>query len=124
MSPAGRDPIENPEAEYPAAGFGRAELKVGEVEEGRRLQWSQKATMPSGVLGVGGHDRHVSRPLENGTKLTITRSGFGESDEWELFAQSTGSGLGRLADRPRGLPGDGGQRLEALLGPQQHRRRR
>jgi uncharacterized protein YndB with AHSA1/START domain len=91
MSPPGRDPIENPEAEYPARGFGRHELKVGDVEPEQRLQWSQLATMPSGSSAW--IDTTVTfEAVENGTRLTITRSGFGDSREWELFAQSTGQG--------------------------------
>jgi uncharacterized protein YndB with AHSA1/START domain len=91
MSPPGRDPIEHPDVEYPAPGFGKAELKVGSVEEGRRLRWSQRATMPSGSSAWV--DTTVTfEATVNGTRLTITRSGFGDSDDWELFAQSTGLG--------------------------------
>jgi uncharacterized protein YndB with AHSA1/START domain len=91
MSPPGRDPIENPEAEYPAPGFGKPDLKLGDVEEGHRLQWSQQATMPSGSSAW--IDTTVTfEAIVNGTRLTITRSGFGDSAEWELFAQSTGQG--------------------------------
>jgi uncharacterized protein YndB with AHSA1/START domain len=91
MSPPGRDPIENPEEEYPAPGFGKPQLTVGEVKPEERLSWSQLATMPSGSSAW--IDTTVTfEALETGTRLTITRSGFGDSDEWEMFARSTGQG--------------------------------
>jgi uncharacterized protein YndB with AHSA1/START domain len=91
MSPPGRDPIENPEAEYPAPGCGKPEMKVGEVEQERRLTWSQHAEMPSGSAAWI-NTTVTFEAVESGTRLTITRSRFGDSEEWDLFAQSTGQG--------------------------------
>jgi uncharacterized protein YndB with AHSA1/START domain len=91
MSPPGRDPLEHPEAEYPAPGFPKTELKIGAVEEHRRLTWSQASTMPSGSQAWV--DTTVTfEEVATGTRITITRSGFGEGIEWDLFAQSTGQG--------------------------------
>lgn len=91
MSPPGRDPIEHPDAQYPADGFPKVEFKLGEVDEHRRLAWSQFHTMPSGSQAWV--DTTVTfASVDAGTRITITRSGFGEDLEWDLFAQSTGQG--------------------------------
>jgi uncharacterized protein YndB with AHSA1/START domain len=91
MSPPGRDPIEHPEAQYPADGFPKVELKIGEVEEGHVLNWSQFHTLPSGSSAW--IDTTVTfEAVETGTRVTITRSGFGQGEEWDMFAQSTGQG--------------------------------
>ena len=91
MSPPGRDPIEHPDAQYPADGFPKVEFKLGEIDEHRRLTWSQFHTMPSG--SESWVDTTVTfESVDVGTRITITRSGFGEDMEWELFAQSTGQG--------------------------------
>lgn len=92
MSPPGRDPIEHPEAQYPADGFPKTELKVGDVQEHRRLSWSQGHTMPSGSRGWV-ETAVTFEAVDTGTRITITRSGFGNSDEWQMFAQSTSLGL-------------------------------
>lgn len=91
MSPPGRDPIANPEAEYPAPGFPKVELTIGEVREHELLSWSQSHTMPSGSKGWV-ETAVTFEEIDKGTRVTITRSGFGEGLEWELFAQSTGQG--------------------------------
>jgi len=91
MSPPGRDPIENPEKPYPADGFPKVEMKIGTVEENRRLTWSQLLTTSSGSQAW--IDTTVTfEALDTGTRISITRSGFGEGLEWDLFAQSSGLG--------------------------------
>ncbi|MGB2694087.1 MAG: SRPBCC domain-containing protein [Dehalococcoidia bacterium] len=91
MSPPGRDPIENPDAEYPAPGFPKPEMKVGDVREHELLSWSNHFTTRDGMPGWV-ETTVTFEETGNGTRITVTRSGFGEGPEWDLFAQSTGLG--------------------------------
>jgi len=86
MSPPGRDPIENPGAAYPADGFPEVQFKVEEVDPNRRLRWRQGPHCdPPGWLDIV----VTFEEVESGTRITISRSGFGDSEEWTLFGQST-----------------------------------
>lgn len=90
MVPPGRDPLEHPDQPM-IEGFQRQEYKLGDVEEHRRLNWSQSYT-------VEGDPRRVDTTVvfeetESGTRITVTRSGFGDSEAWQIMKQSTSLGL-------------------------------
>lgn len=75
--------------EAPAAQFEPVELKIGEAERHRRLSWSQ-----SQQPGLDGwYDTTVTfEELDSGTKITIVRSGFGDSEAWRHYAENTMGG--------------------------------
>jgi uncharacterized protein YndB with AHSA1/START domain len=86
MSPPGRDPIANPDVAFPADGFPEIEFKVEQVEPNRLLRWKQGPhSDPPGWLDVV----VTFEEMESGTRISITRSGFGDSEAWTLFGQST-----------------------------------
>jgi uncharacterized protein YndB with AHSA1/START domain len=89
MVPPGRDPLEHPDQPL-IEGFQQEEYKVGEVDEHKRLCWSQSADLEGDVRWVD--TTVVFEATASGTRITITRSGFGDSDAWQLFAQSTSLG--------------------------------
>jgi uncharacterized protein YndB with AHSA1/START domain len=91
MSPPGRDPIAHPEVEYPAPGFPKMELRVDKVDPERLLQWSQHHEIDGDARWV--ETTVTFEALDSGTRITITRSGFGDSDAWQLFRQSTSLGF-------------------------------
>jgi uncharacterized protein YndB with AHSA1/START domain len=87
MVPPGRDPIEHPDQPM-IEGFRKDDYRLGEIEEHKRLSWQQS-------LDPEGNDMRwvdttvVFEETERGTKITITRSGFGDSEAWQMFWQST-----------------------------------
>jgi Activator of Hsp90 ATPase homolog 1-like protein len=91
MSPPGRDPIENPDAEYPAPGFPKMELKLGKIEEHKLLQWSTHHTADGTPAWL--ETTVTFEEVKSGTRITITRAGFGETPEWQLFKQSSSLGM-------------------------------
>ena len=90
MVPPGRDPLEHPDQPL-IEGFQRNEYKVGEMDEHKRLSWSQSQDVEGDTRWV--ETTVVFEETAAGAKITITRSGFGDSDAWQLFAQSTSLGL-------------------------------
>jgi uncharacterized protein YndB with AHSA1/START domain len=89
MVPPGRDPLEHPNQPI-IEGFPQQEYRVDTVDEPNRLAWSQ-------LSEVGGDARWVETTVvfeatASGTKITVTRSGFGDSNDWQLVAQSTSLG--------------------------------
>lgn len=64
------------------------ETKIGPSERHRRLSWSNS---PAGLEGW--HDTTVTfEEVSSGTRITIVRSGFGDSEDWRHFAESTNGG--------------------------------
>jgi uncharacterized protein YndB with AHSA1/START domain len=64
------------------------ERKNGASENHRLLSWSDS---PAGLEGW--HDTTVTfEEVGSGTRITIVRSGFGDSEDWQHFAESTNRG--------------------------------
>jgi uncharacterized protein YndB with AHSA1/START domain len=89
MVPLSRDPLEHPDQPL-IEGFQRNDYKVNEVDEHKRLSWSQTLAVAGEVGWV--ETTVVFEATESGTRITITRSGFGDSEAWQLALQSTGLG--------------------------------
>jgi uncharacterized protein YndB with AHSA1/START domain len=68
--------------------FEPVEIKIGTVEPLRRMSWSQSHA------GLDGwHETTVTfEEVSSGTRITIVRSGFGETEGWRHFASNTGRG--------------------------------
>jgi len=68
--------------------FEPAEITIGAVEPLRRLSWSQR------YAGLdGSYDTTVTfEEAPGGTRITIVRSGFGESDDWRHYVHNTARG--------------------------------
>jgi hypothetical protein len=65
-----------------------SEMKIGGVEPNRRLSWSES---PSGLDGW--FETTVTfEEVASGTRITIVRSGFGDSEAWRHFAENTEQG--------------------------------
>lgn len=89
MVPPGRDPIEKPDIAYPADDFPPTQFEVQQVEPNRLLRWREGPHAdPPAWLEVS----VTFEDIESGTRISITRSGFGDSDEWTRFTQSTALG--------------------------------
>jgi len=68
------------------------EMKLGTIEPNRRLSFSQR---PAGLDGW--YDTTVTfEDLGTGTRITITRSGFGDSEAWQHFAENTQRGFDEM----------------------------
>jgi uncharacterized protein YndB with AHSA1/START domain len=81
----GRDRMENPAT---LEAFEATEMKAGTVQPNRRLSWSQSQ---SGLAGY--YETTVTfEEVESGTKITIVRSGFGDTEDWRHYAESTNGG--------------------------------
>lgn len=72
----------------PAADFEDGEMKVSAVEPNRRLSWSQSQAGLDGWYETTVTFEEVS----SGTRITIVRSGFGDSEAWHHFAENTEAG--------------------------------
>jgi uncharacterized protein YndB with AHSA1/START domain len=87
MVPQGRDPLEHPDQPL-IEGFRKDEFRIGDIQEHKRLTWQQS-------LDPNGDDMRwvdttvVFEASDKGTRITISRSGFGDSEAWRMFAQST-----------------------------------
>jgi membrane-associated protease RseP (regulator of RpoE activity) len=72
----------------PPDAFEPGETKIGPGELHRRLTWSQTQ---SGLDGW--YDTTVTfEAAGTGTRITIVRSGFGDSEDWRHYAESTAGG--------------------------------
>jgi uncharacterized protein YndB with AHSA1/START domain len=89
MVPPGRDPLEHPDQPL-IEGFQLSQLQVGVIEEHERLSWSQSHEIDGDVRWI--ETTVVFEASASATRITITRSGFGDSDQWRLFAESTSLG--------------------------------
>jgi uncharacterized protein YndB with AHSA1/START domain len=89
MVPPGRDPLEHPDQPL-IEGFQHQDYRVDAVDEGKRLAWAQTSEIEGDVRWV--ETTVVFEASASGTKITMTRSGFGDSSAWQLFAQSTSLG--------------------------------
>ena len=68
--------------------FDPAEIEIGTVEPLRQLSWSQRY---SGLAGC--YETTVTfEEVPAGTRITIVRDGFGESEDWRHYAQHTARG--------------------------------
>lgn len=69
-------------------GFEPVEVKVGAVEQDRKLSWSQNQP------GLeGSYQTTVTfEDAGSGTRITIVRSGFGDSEAWQHYTQNTARG--------------------------------
>jgi len=68
--------------------FEPGELKIGSAELHRRMSWSQH---PSGLEGW--YETTVTfEDVSSGTRITIVRSGFGDSEDWLHYAANTARG--------------------------------
>ncbi len=70
------------------AGLELGEIKVGDVEPHRRLSWSQSQPGLDGWYETTVTFEEVS----SGTRITIVRSGFGDSEAWLHYAENTTRG--------------------------------
>lgn len=71
------------------------EMKIGTVEPHRRLSWSDS---PAGLDGWC-ETTVTFEEVSAGTRITIVRSGFGDSEDWLHFAENTERGGGEtIAD--------------------------
>ena len=68
--------------------FEPAEIKIGTVEPLRRMSWSQSYGGLDGCYETTVAFEEVLR----GTRITIVRSGFGDSEDWRHYAQNTARG--------------------------------
>ena len=89
MVPPGRDPLEHTDQPM-IEGFQREEYKLGPIEEHKRLNWSQRSDVEGDARWVD--TTVVFEETESGTKITVTRSGFGDSEAWQMMRQSTSLG--------------------------------
>jgi uncharacterized protein YndB with AHSA1/START domain len=70
-------------------GFEPSEIRIGAVEPNRRLSWSQNQA--PGLEGW--YETSVTFEEESsGTRITIVRSGFGDSEAWRHYAGNTARG--------------------------------
>src|SRR3989442_5575900 len=68
--------------------FEPAEIKIGPIEPLRRISWSQAY---SGL--AGNYETAVTfEEVSAGTRITIARSGFGDSEDWRHYAGNTARG--------------------------------
>jgi uncharacterized protein YndB with AHSA1/START domain len=66
----------------------RAEVKVGDVEPQHRLTWSQSQADLEGSYETV----VIFEDEASGTRITIVRSGFGDSEDWLHYAENTARG--------------------------------
>lgn len=68
--------------------FESGDVKVGRVERNRLVSWSQCQS------GLAGWYETTARfeEVDGGTRITVVRSGFGETEDWVHYADSTGHG--------------------------------
>ena len=72
--------------------FEPGEVKLGPLERNRLVSWSQRQ---SGLAGW--HDTRVRfEEVEGGTRITVTRDGFGDTEDWAHYAHSTAHGWDEL----------------------------
>jgi uncharacterized protein YndB with AHSA1/START domain len=68
------------------------EMKVGALEANRRLSWTES---PAGLDGW--FETTVTfEEVATGTRITIVRSGFGDSEDWLHYAENTERGGSEL----------------------------
>jgi uncharacterized protein YndB with AHSA1/START domain len=92
VSPPGRDQIENPGKGFLGDDSFSIPIKIGDIDPHKHLSWSVEQALPSGTRGWV----EISVTFEAvaiGTRISITRSGFGEGEEWEVASQNTGLGF-------------------------------
>ncbi len=79
----------------PPPGMEPVEIKVGDVEPHRSMSWSQTQ---SGLDGW--YETTVTfEEVSSGTRITIVRSGFGDSEDWRHYVENTSRGFDEsLAD--------------------------
>jgi membrane-associated protease RseP (regulator of RpoE activity) len=82
---SGRDHMDDPES---LETFEPGEIKIGPSELHERLSWSQYHS------GLDGWFENVVtfEEVKSGTRITIVRSGFGDSEAWRHYAESTNGG--------------------------------
>ncbi|MBI1817011.1 MAG: SRPBCC domain-containing protein [Deltaproteobacteria bacterium] len=81
----GRDHMDDPAS---LETFEPWEMNVTDVEQHRRLSWSQSQSRLD-----GGYETTVTfEEVSAGTRITIVRSGFGDSEAWHHYAESTAGG--------------------------------
>lgn len=86
MVPPGRDPSVDPDKAI-VEGTVPDQIKIGDVEPQKRLNWQQGFSIEGQVGWVD--TTVVFEETESGTKITVTRSGFGDSETWRLLREST-----------------------------------
>jgi len=68
--------------------FERVEVKLGLVERNRLVSWSQRQEGLDGWYETSARFEEV----EGGTRITLVRGGFGETEDWVHYAASTSRG--------------------------------
>jgi uncharacterized protein YndB with AHSA1/START domain len=68
--------------------FEASEVKIGSVERNRLVSWSQCQAGLSGWYETAARFEEVA----GGTRITVVRSGFGETEDWAHYAESTSHG--------------------------------
>lgn len=88
MVPPGGDPTERGESSDEGVKYPVDQVKIVKVEENKLLQWSELRTGAPDWIET----TVVFEEKESGTTITITRSGFGDSEDMALVIESTGYG--------------------------------
>lgn len=90
MIPPGGDPTQrkDPPGEDEDVPYPVDQVKMGKVEDKKLLQWSELRTGAADWIET----TVVFEEKESGTTITITRSGFGDSEEMAVLIEATGFG--------------------------------
>ncbi len=88
MIPPGGDPTERGKSSDEENPYPVDQVKIGKVEEHSLLQWSELRTGAPDWIEV----TVVFEEKESGTNITITRNGFGDSQDMAVLIESTGYG--------------------------------
>src|ERR1700687_1649589 len=87
MMPPGHDALTNPGTPV-MDGFAPGEIRIDAVETHQSLAWSQR---PAGLEGW--YQVTVTfEEVASGTRITIVRSGFGDTEDWRHYAANTARG--------------------------------
>jgi uncharacterized protein YndB with AHSA1/START domain len=88
MVPPGGDPMERDESSEEKVPYPVDQVKLGKTEEHKLLQWSELRTGAPDWIET----TVVFEEKESGTTITITRSGFGDSEDMAILIEATGYG--------------------------------
>lgn len=72
--------------------FERGDVKIGPVERNRLVSWSQRQEGLDGWYETSARFEEVG----GGTRITLVRSGFGKTEDWVHYAESTSHGWDEL----------------------------
>ncbi|MEX2207684.1 MAG: hypothetical protein WEF50_15770 [Myxococcota bacterium] len=72
--------------------FERVDVKIGLVERNRLVSWSQRQDGLDGWYETSARFEEVAE----GTRISVVRSGFGETEDWVHYAANTAHGWNEL----------------------------